>query len=56
MDNKYILENFRLQILKDIERKEKLKNIILSLIISILFIGFIYAVTKQISISKYFFL
>jgi hypothetical protein len=56
MDSKYILENFRLQVLKDIEKKVKIRNAICLLITLFLFIGFVYIVTKQVSISKYFFL
>jgi len=56
MDSKYILDNFKRQLHEKIERQVKIKNIILSVIVLSLFVGFIYIVYKQVSIAKYFFL
>ena len=54
MDN-FILKSFRDQVQRDIDRYIKIRNYIVIIIFLIALISFVYIVTKQISLAKYFF-
>lgn len=54
MDN-FILKSFRDQVQRDIDRHIKIRNYIVIIIFLIALISFVYIVTKQISLAKYFF-
>jgi len=55
MDN-FILQKFREEVLRRIERAERIRNIFVGTIFVILLMFLVYIVTKQYSLSKYFFL
>jgi hypothetical protein len=55
MDN-FILQKFREQVARQIARAERRRNIFVAVIFIILLISFVHIVTKQYSLSKYFFL
>lgn len=55
MDN-FILQKFRDEVAKKIERAERTRNIVSAFIFIIIITAFVYIVVKQISLAKYFFL
>jgi len=54
MDN-FILKSFRDQVQRDIDRHIRIRNYIVIFILLILLVSFVYIVTKQFSLAKYFF-
>jgi len=63
MENDYLLylsetntEKFREEVARRIERAERIRNIYVGIIFVILLMALVYIVTKQYSLSKYFFL
>jgi uncharacterized protein YqhQ len=54
MDN-FILKSFRDQVQRSIDNRTKIKNYIKSFILLICLIAFVYIVSKQFSLAKYFF-
>jgi t-SNARE complex subunit (syntaxin) len=55
MDN-FILQKFRDEVARRIARAERIRNIFVGIIFVILLMALVYIVTKQYSLSKYFFL
>lgn len=55
MDN-FILQKFREQVARKIARAERIRNIFVGIIFVILLMTLVHIVTKQYSLSKYFFL
>jgi t-SNARE complex subunit (syntaxin) len=55
MDN-FILQKFRDEVARRIARAERIRNIFVGIIFIILLMFLVYFVTKQYSLSKYFFL
>jgi uncharacterized integral membrane protein len=55
MDN-FILQRFRDEVARRIKRAERIRNVFVIIIFLILLMFLVYIVTKQYSLSKYFFL
>jgi t-SNARE complex subunit (syntaxin) len=55
MDN-FILQKFREQVARQSARAERIRNIFVGIIFVILLMILVHIVTKQYSLSKYFFL
>lgn len=55
MNDKYILENFREEVQRNIKRYNRIRNFFYGVFVFILLLGFVYMVYNKVSIAKYFF-